>query len=1210
MSNTIRIRTTPGGGDQYISVDINRDFDYLEVLSLRVSSEEFYRKYCADYGAVVGRVIVNNGYGVPNVKVSLFLPLSDDDSSDSVISNIYPFNSVYDKDIDGIEYNLLPNTQQGPCHVPIGTLPNINEVLDDNIILEVFDKYYKYTTTTNEAGDFMFFGVPVGQYTLHADLDISDIGQISQSPYELIADGKSEKLFKNPSQYKNREESSNTPIQIKSFNKPIRVVPLWGDKDNCEVGITRVDPTFTDFKVSTYSLFFGNIFTDSDKNSINKNCRPRKDLGLMSQMQTVGGKVEVLKVDNDDIITNGEDKRYGKVSYYSGDDNTGSKSDDLLIDDDGNWAFPIRLNLNNVITDEYGELVPSGDPDVGIPTEAKVRFKISPYASEQAGRVRRRASFLVPNMTNNYFFDKRTQIWDFETIRWKKIYTVRQYIPRIQKNNLDKTLNHTGIKDVDGSENGGSFTPFPFNRIRKDGGGFLFFFLCPLMSIILGLIAFLNSVIVPIINFILKIVDLIISFFGGSKGYIGCIQCEENRNNQDDINLKPNIKYGNSISKKNLENGLTSILISRKWEFEQNGGTYEIDEITKFRFISAGFNDGDERNTNFLKDYFNDKNDKQLVKIPKDIYSTNSNIKKMTLIIKQPPNNSNCTIPGGYDGFGPSGWENYVWVRVNLIEKDSGNEEESWINLGQVSYLPFGYAFEDCEYPGSYIKGVPCSSKSCIVGDTEPKLYAPGCKYDSVGGQILYQRGDVDSGVNKCITDSGSPDPLGIVTGGTYSCKIYCKNDPKLNGLPETNIITLAKNCYAAEQAENSNIMKFDFYNDWITGSLYAPLFKYKKKIKKRRKKYGQIKKERFCDYDPPINNQDPIHGKPDYIGKPKVNVGGHGHHQNTKNNLNFVEPDIKSSLLSNTYHDTTYFSNKKSTDLEKRGIIKWENSNIDNKDEGDLYYAAFYSELKTNNSNLLPGFALDGSDSTKGQNGEMSINNIMYATQLVELGSTILCDKDNVPIFIDEIPDTTYNKPETEINVFYSVTCDGINNVKTDRVAMACEISKDVRDMFENGASLSENFVDDLNLVVNNTNGPQAAFDVDGPDILDPDEFKIREYLCQNFYTWTNSPDYKTGSSVLTKLKSYKFCETTDTSDSSYDKNYCWNNGNVVVNNNNCGNNWIQHGFKQNPFYFYFGPKKSAINKLKDKYLGQCLVSDRGSIYKEQIKNLKNTNR
>ena len=108
MSNTIRIRTTPGGNDNYISLDLKQDFDYLEVLSLKVSSEEFYRKYCADYGAVVGRVIVNNGFGVSNVKVSLFLPLSDDDKDDSVISNLYPFNNVFDKDNNGIEYNLLP----------------------------------------------------------------------------------------------------------------------------------------------------------------------------------------------------------------------------------------------------------------------------------------------------------------------------------------------------------------------------------------------------------------------------------------------------------------------------------------------------------------------------------------------------------------------------------------------------------------------------------------------------------------------------------------------------------------------------------------------------------------------------------------------------------------------------------------------------------------------------------------------------------------------------------------------------------------------------------------------------------------------------------------------------------------------------------------------------------------------------------------------
>ena len=1204
MSNTIRIRTTPGGGDQYISVDINRDFDYLEVLSLRVSSEEFYRKYCAEYGAVVGRVIVNNGYGVPNVKVSLFLPLSDDDKEDGVISNLYPFTGVYDKDSNGVEYNLLPNTQQGPCHVPVGTFPNINEVLDDNVVLEIFDKYYKYTTTTNEAGDFMFFGVPVGQYTLHADLDVSDIGQISQSPYELIVDGKSEKLFKSPSQYKNREESSNTPVQIKSFNKPLRVVPLWGDKDNCEVGITRVDPTFNDLSISTYSLFFGNIFTDSDKNSINKNCRPRKDLGLMSQMQTVGGKVEVLRVENDDIIISGENKTYAKVSYYSGQDDSGSTNDDLLIDNDGNWAFPVRLNLNNVITDEYGELVPSGDPNVGVPTEAKVRFKVSPFASEQAGRLRRRASFLIPNMTNNYFFDRRTQIWDFETIRWKKIYTVRQYIPRIQKNGIDKSLNHTGIKDVDGSETGGSFTPFPFNRIRKDGGGFLFFFLCPLMTILLGLIAFLNIVIVPFLNFLWPIIELFSSLFG-SSGMNACIICDEKSASEPNPNLKPEKIFKDRLWARSVEKSLTDILLNYRYRID--GDRYTIENIKKIRFIAK------DEGGSFLKDYYFPDPPNTTITNPDTYYITTNNDDSWLsapgfLFINadnQPYYNDTTLNTCGNRVNGDSKtqkelWKYHVWLKGEFTAEDNDNDDGNnrWIDLGPMLYLPLGFWFDECKDKG--LVGVQCSTKSCTVGDAPAKLYAPGCNHTSKGAQILYQRGDVeDSGVAPC----DSPTAAG--------CNIYCKDDLKLIGQPEKNIIKLAKDCYAAEQAENSNIMKFDFYNDWITGSLYAPLFKYKKKIKKRRKKYGQIKKERFCDYDPPINNQDPIHGKPDYIGKPKVNVGGHGHHQNTKNNLNFVEPDISSLLLSNTYHNTTYFSNKKSASLEKRGIIKWENSNIDNKDEGDLYYASFYSELKTNETNLLPGFALDGTDSTKGQNGEMLIKNMMYATQLVELGSTLLCDKDNVPIFIDEIPDTTYTKPETEINVFYSVTCDGISNVLTDRVAMACEISKDIRDMSESDPSaiLSTDFVDDLNIVVPNSNGPQAAFDVDGPDLIEPDELKIREYLCQNFYTWTDSSDYNTGLTPLTKLKSYKFCETTDTSDSSNDKNYCWNKGDVSVKNDKCGNNWIQHGFKQNPFYFYFGPKKSAINKLKDKYLGQCLISDRSSIYKEQIRNLKNTN-
>jgi hypothetical protein len=45
-------------------------------------------------------------------------------------------------------------------------------------------------------------------------------------------------------------------------------------------------------------------------------------------------------------------------------------------------------------------------------------------------------------------------------------------------------------------------------------------------------------------------------------------------------------------------------------------------------------------------------------------------------------------------------------------------------------------------------------------------------------------------------------------------------------------------------------MLKFDFYNDWVGGSLYFPLIKRKYKLKKNKRKFGQIKKDKFCDFD------------------------------------------------------------------------------------------------------------------------------------------------------------------------------------------------------------------------------------------------------------------------------------------------------------------------------------------------------------------------
>jgi len=154
------------GEDQYIKFEIKQDFDLLEVLSLKMSQRDVYTSLCADYGVVCGRLTVNNGFGVPNARVSIFIPLDDDDSDDPIISALYPYTDLTEKDEDGFRYNLLPARRQHSGHAATGTFPDQSDILNREEVLEVFEKYYKYTVRTNDAGDFMIWGVPLGQQTI------------------------------------------------------------------------------------------------------------------------------------------------------------------------------------------------------------------------------------------------------------------------------------------------------------------------------------------------------------------------------------------------------------------------------------------------------------------------------------------------------------------------------------------------------------------------------------------------------------------------------------------------------------------------------------------------------------------------------------------------------------------------------------------------------------------------------------------------------------------------------------------------------------------------------------------------------------------------------------------------------------------------------------------------------------------------------------
>jgi hypothetical protein len=495
MSESIRITTTPNGGDKYLKVNLEQDFDFIEILSLRISQEDAYRQFCSDYGVIVGRVIIASGFGVPNAKVSVFIPIDDVDKNNPLIKGLYPYELVTDKNSDGIRYNLLPSETENndPCFTPIGTFPTKREILDNEVMRDIYCKYYKFTTTTNHAGDFMIFGVPLGNYTVHVDADISDIGIASQKPYDLIRQGSPINLFENANKFKSNTNLDKLP-QVKSFNTGVTVQPFWGDPDNCQIGITRLDIDLN-YNIVPAAIFMGSIYGDQGKHSVNERCRPRKKMGEICEQMTNSGTIEILRKTTDNQIEQ-FDVDGGRV-----------------IDDDGTWAFQIPMNLDYVVTDEEGNIVPSSDPNIGVPTKASVRFRIGMDENSHPGRLRTRAKYLVPNNPQNvseidYNFDENTKDTSFKDLYWDKIYTVSNFISRYQKNdNSVRTRYFVAAKNVDACA--GDKTPFPYNKVNTETNP-IFTIFCVIIKIIGFIVYLLNALIFPIINLFLSIFYLII----------------------------------------------------------------------------------------------------------------------------------------------------------------------------------------------------------------------------------------------------------------------------------------------------------------------------------------------------------------------------------------------------------------------------------------------------------------------------------------------------------------------------------------------------------------------------------------------------------------------------------------------------------------------------------------------------------------------------
>ena len=376
--------------DKKVVVELKQDYDLLEILSLKFTQQDAYTSLCADYGVVCGRITVNNGLGVPNARVSILVPLTDTDELDPVVSALYPYKLSNDKNTDGYRYNLLPSRKQHGGHTPTGTFFDQTEILSREEYLEVFEKYYRYTVKTNSSGDFMIWGVPLGEQQLHVDVDLSDMGCFSLRPFDFIRQGEDENKFDRFFKFKSDTDLDGLP-QIVSFNQTVDIAPFWGNVDLCQIGITRTDFDLSNYgiKVDPVSLVLVSTVTDSNDDAVKRSGVIRRKSGYKCNLQTSDGKIEGVRFTGKKVKASDGVTLYPELEYFS----------PGIIEDDGASMAVVQMNLDYMYTNEFGEQEITNDPNKGIATSAISRFKMSLSDSSEGGtKGTTSAVYLVPNI--------------------------------------------------------------------------------------------------------------------------------------------------------------------------------------------------------------------------------------------------------------------------------------------------------------------------------------------------------------------------------------------------------------------------------------------------------------------------------------------------------------------------------------------------------------------------------------------------------------------------------------------------------------------------------------------------------------------------------------------------------------------------------------------------------------------------------------------
>lgn len=500
-NKSYRIRTTVNG-DSNVLVNFTQEYETFELLSIKMKTENLYRLHNANYGIIVGRVQANGGFGVPNAKVSIFIEV-DQDNENAELLAIYGYTDVFQTNSLGNTYNLLPDEQVSDCHKKIGAFPSKRYLLDNDTYIEIYDKYYKYTTRTNDAGDYILVGVPVGNQTLHMDLDLSDCGILSQRPRDFVYKGYNIEQFDNPNQFKSETGASiNFLSQYVQQTKTVYVNPLWGNNELGEtLGITRADVD-VNFKFEPTCVFIGSVVSDSKSNGISKKCVPTDQMGVMDELTTGRGTIEMIR------------------KTPTGDVEEFEIKGNELIDGNGTWCYQIPMNLDYVTTNEYGETVATDNPNIGIPTRTRVRFRVSLDNFEDSNDGFFAGKLLVPNnpkliqkdggdvIDYDYVFGTYTSEDSYRDLFWNNVYSVKQHIPRIQKSGSWRTSRFSGIKQCNFY---GQNNPIPYNSIRIKLP-FMFVVLCALIKTYVRIVAFLNAIINAFFQILIAFLWIMIIF--------------------------------------------------------------------------------------------------------------------------------------------------------------------------------------------------------------------------------------------------------------------------------------------------------------------------------------------------------------------------------------------------------------------------------------------------------------------------------------------------------------------------------------------------------------------------------------------------------------------------------------------------------------------------------------------------------------------------